>query len=554
MISTNDASDAQFHDEAHLVAPDPSKSEASFPRNKLLAEFRDQFPQLEDAFIVPGWFVQQTSWLKDPANSDSAVYNYPLLFAIRGRLNSEALARSLNEVVRRHQVLRSVFRTRDEDLVQIVLPPQEQSFSVVDLLRFPRADREERMQSICYEEARRAFDLAHGPLLRSVLIRLAPDYHLLQLTIHHLVHDDWSTGILLHEITELYYTFATDIAPPLDYLPFQYSDYVRWLEEQLKEEEARSRFAHWEKALTTSTKFHHLATDFPRSAGSAHRGARETILLPGQLAESLKLLSRRERVSMFMVLLAGFQALLHRYSEEEEIGVASCAANRPLPQVEGLMGRFGNHIFLRTSFTDNPTFREVLERLREVALDAYSDQGLPFAQILKGTASKLSFQVMFILHNAQREQKEIPGLSIRPFPFYAGMAKNDLTVLLKIMPALEVILEYKADLFRVTTIKQLLVDYRAILETMTDNPSALVSSFIPLRPPDVLNEQTISNLETRRPPVMKLQRNQTSYSRCSECGEPFSADPSVWIGTFLNWVEIPSWRRACLVESRRLLL
>jgi len=318
---------------------------------------------------------------------------------------------------------------------------------MIDLSSLPATAREARSQQVALEEAARPFDLALGPLLRGSLLRLGVDDHILQLRTHHIVHDDWSTGILFRELSELYQAFAAGTESPLPDLAFQYGDYVRWLHGQLQGNVLGSKLSYWKEQLASATGFQHLATDFARSAKSAtaNRGAREGVVIPTDLANSLKELSRQERVSLFMVLLAGFQALLHRRSNDEEIGVASCAANRPLAEAEGVIGRFGNDMLLRTSFSGNPTFRELLVCVREVALNAYSDQSLPFGKVLKEVTNRTDpnrnppFQVMFILQNAPRENREIPGLSIKWLPLYAGTAKYDLNVWLKIEPTLEVI-------------------------------------------------------------------------------------------------------------------
>ena len=456
--------------------------------SELSFQLRNESPGLllEDAFVVPSWFIQQARWLEDPSNSDSAVYNYPLLFRIRGPLDEGALQQSLHEIVRRHGVLRSVFRMRDGELVQIVVSSQKQTLRSIDLSRLPETAREARSQQLALEEAGRLFDLALGPLLRASLLRLGVDDHILQLTTHHIIHDDWSTGILSRELSELYQAFAAGTESPLHDLAFQYGDYVRWLQEQLQGNALRSKLSYWKEQLASATGFQHLAIDFARPAKSAtaNRGARESTVLPTDLANSLKGLSRQERVSLFMVLLAGFQALLHRYSNDEEIGVASCAANRPLAEVEGVIGRFGNDILLRTCMAGNPTFRELLIRVREVALKAYSDQTLPFGQVLKEVTNRTDvnrnppFQVMFILQNAPRENRQIPGLSIKWFPLYAGTAKYDLNVWLKIEPTLEVILEYRTDLFRAATMKRVLEDYHTVLQTMVNDPQERVSNVL----------------------------------------------------------------------------
>jgi thioesterase domain-containing protein len=455
-------------------------------RGELLIQLRNENPGLllEDAFVVPSWFVQQTTWLEDPSNSDSAAYNYPLPFRIRGPLDEGALQQSLNEIVRRHGVFRSVFRMRDGELVQMVLSPQKQTLRMIDLSGSPERAREARSQQIALEEAARPFDLALDPLLRGVLLRLGVDDHILQLTTHHIVHDDWSTGILSRELSDLYQAFAAGAKSPLPHLSFQYGDYVRWLEEQLQGIALQSRLSYWKQQLASATGFQHLATDCARPAQSAtaNHGAREGVVLPTDLASSLKELSRQERVSLFMVLLAGFQALLHRRSNDEEIGVASCAANRPLAEVEGVIGRFGNDILLRTSLSGDPTFRELLTRVREVALNAYSNQSLPFGKVLKEVTNRTDanwnppFQVMFILQNAPRENREVPGLSIEWLPLYAGTAKYDLNVWLKIEPTLEVILEYRTDLFRAATMKQILENYCTVLRIMAKDPGRQVSN------------------------------------------------------------------------------
>jgi thioesterase domain-containing protein len=474
--------------QSQLTAQARDGFKPSCESGELLFQLRSKNPgsQLEDAFVVPAWFVQQTTWLEDSLNSDSAVYNYPLLFRIRGPLDEGALQQSLHEIVQRHGVLRSVFRMKDGELVQIVVPPQKQTLRMIDLSRLPETVREARSLQVALEEAGRPFDLALDSLLRAALLRLGVDDHILQLTTHHLVYDDWSTGILSRELSELYQAFAAGTESPLQDLTFQYGDYVRWLQEQLQGNALRSKLSYWKEQLASATGFQHLATDFARPAKSAtaNRGAREGIVLPTDLANSLKELSRQERVSLFMVLLAGFQALLHCRSNDEEIRVASCAANRPLAEVEGVIGRFGNDMLLRTSLSGNPTFRELLMRVREVALNAYSDQSVPFGQALKEVTSGTHvdgnplFQVMFILQNAPRENRQIPGLSIEWFPLYAGTAKYDLNVWLKIEPTLEVILEYRTDLFRAATMKQILEDYHTVLRTMVEDPGERVSNLL----------------------------------------------------------------------------
>ncbi len=451
--------------------------------NELLKEVRRESPLIDadDAFYAPCWFVQQQKWLENPSGSDNAIYNYPFLLRIRGNLNEAALRRSLQEIVRRHEVFRSVFRAKDGELVQVVMPASEQTLTVTDLRNVPKAEREGRSQEIALEQAKEPFNLARETLLRTQLLRLSDDNHILLLTTHHLVYDDWSTAIVSRELSELYEGFVHGKASPLADLNFQYGDFVRWQQEQLQSAGRETKFSFWKKQLTSSTDFNHLTTDFARPEESTNHGARERIVLPVDLKDSLKALSRQERVSLFMVLLTGFKCLLHHYSSDEEIGVGSCGANRPFAEAENLIGRFGNAMLLRTNLSGNPTFRELFQRVCATALTAYSDQNLPFGQLVREVRNgatpngKPAFQTMFILQNAPQEDPHISGLSMSWSSLYNGTSKYDLDVWLKAEPELEVILEYRTDLFRAQTVKRILADYRTILDAMVKNPGMRIA-------------------------------------------------------------------------------
>jgi Condensation domain len=267
----------------------------------LLDRLQKESPKLlaEDFFVVPHWFSEQRTWLEDPSNSNSALCNYPLLLRIRGSLNKSALQQSLQEIVRRHGVLRSVFRMRQGELIQVVVPPEKVTLLLMDLSRCPEVEREARAQQVALEEIHQSFDLARSPLLRSALMRMEADDHFLQLTTHDIVFDDWSAGILFRELSELYQAFAAGIASPLDNLAFQYGDYVRWQQEQLQGKALESKLSYWKQHLSSPAGFHHLATDFARSASStlphhtrAHRVARRA----GQFTESVGLSGARQLV------------------------------------------------------------------------------------------------------------------------------------------------------------------------------------------------------------------------------------------------------------------
>ncbi len=451
--------------------------------DELIKRFRMENPKLEveDAFVVPHWFVQQRNWIENPSGSDSTIYNYPLLLRLCGPLNEAGLQWALQEIVRRHEVLRSLFRVRAGEMLQMVVPLQRQQLQITDLSCLPNAERETRWQQMAREGANRAFDPTREPLFRAELIRLAAEDHILHLTTHHMVHDDWSIAILLRELCECYQAFDAGKTPSLPDLTFQYGDYVRWQEQQLNGERLNARLVYWKKQLAGADGFQHLATDIPRSASTSNRGACERRTLSASLAKSLQEVGRRERVSLFMVLLAGFQSLLHRYSNHEEIGIGTCAANRTLPDVEALIGHFGNDMLLRTNVSGNPTFRELLLRVRDTALSAYSNQDLPFGTLLQkiqpaNPQHEVPFQVMFILQNAPQPDDQVPGLRMEWLRLDTETAKYDLTVWIKTEPALEITLEYKTDLFGVAAMRQLLDNYQTILETMVVDLEARVGA------------------------------------------------------------------------------
>jgi hypothetical protein len=433
----------------------------------------------EDTFVPPGWYFEQASWVEDPLTPSNAAHNYPLPLRIRGPLNRKALEQSLQEILRRHQVLRSVFQVVDGKLLQMIILPTRLTMGIWDLTGLSEESMEEEARLILLEDARRPFDLTRGPILRAGLLRLGTEDHILLLTTHHLVCDDWSTRILLRELFTLYAAFSAGQPSPLSELTYQYSDYVRWLEKRLRGKEGESRLVFWKERLAGGNDFHHIVPDHPRPECRGYRGTRERTSFSEQLSDSVILLGQKERVSPFMVMLAGLQCLLQSYSGEEDIGVAACVANRPLLQVEGLIGPFANVSVLRTDLSGNPTFREVLRRVREVSLSAYSNQDLPFGTLVNNLYLRPDpnrnplFQALFVLLDAPNELWHIPDLTVDPYSLDTGSTRYELNLWVKSHEELN--LQYNSKLFEAATIRQILEDYRAVLETMTKHPGAQVS-------------------------------------------------------------------------------
>jgi acyl carrier protein len=431
---------------------------------------------LEDTFAPPRWYFDQCLFVQDMLEPGNTALNYALPMHIRGPLDQEALERSFQEVMRRHNVLRSIFRMVDGKLAQVIVPLQPLAMPVLDLSGLPESDRQAKARQLVQEDVTRPFALGRDQMLRTRLLRLGTENHILQLTTHHLVCDDWSTGILFREIFAIYAAFNSGKPSPFPEMSYQYGDFARWLDRRLQGKNLESRFRFWRERLAGGNDFHHVSTDHLRPTRRTYGGRHERAIFPEELGNSVKLLSLRERVSPFMTMLAGFQCLLHRYSGHEVIGVGSCVANRALVDFEGLIGPFANVLVLRTDLSGNPSFREVLLRAREVMLAAYSFQDLPFGSLVQtfqpvpDPSRHPLFQTLFVLHDAPKEMSLPCGLTVDPFPLETEPTRYELNFGVRMQGGLRLDVQYNSDLFEEATIKHIVESYRTILEAIVNNP------------------------------------------------------------------------------------
>ena len=440
---------------------------------------------------LPLSFAQQRLWFLDQYEPEKPFYNIPFGLRLSGSLNIAALDQSVNEIVGRHEMLRTTFSMLEAEPVQIIAPPVHSSFPVVDLSDCSMSEREDEAQRIAGEEARRPFDLARGPLFRTTLVRLSEDDHLLLLTMHHIVSDGWSTGVLHRELVVCYEAFSRSQPAPLPKLPIQYADYAVWQRQWLTGELLESQLSYWRKQLEGVPKALNLPMDHPRPAVQTHRGARRAIDLAKDLTERLKELSRKEGVTLFMTLVAAFQTLLYRYTGQEDIVVGTPIANRNRIEIEGLIGFFVNTLALRTNLSGNPTFRELLQRVRKTALEAYEYQDLPFEKLVEELNPERSlshsplFQVMFVLQNASAGPRELSGLVLNPVKLENGTTKFDLSVsLIERSDGLKGSWEYSTDLFNEATIVRIGEHFRRLLEGLTRNPDQSVCELPMLTQPE----------------------------------------------------------------------
>jgi amino acid adenylation domain-containing protein/FkbM family methyltransferase len=439
-------------------------------------------PVKRDDRRPPLSFGQQRLWFLQQLDAGSAVYNLPRAIRLDGSLDVVVLRRTLGEIIRRHESLRTTFDVEEGRPVQVIHPPAPPEVPITDLSALPEGQREARVRRLAEEEALKPFDLSAGPLMRVSLLRLGEEEHIALLTMHHIVSDGWSSGVFVQEIVTLYDAFYNNRPSPLAELPVQYADYAIWQREWLRGAELERQLAYWKHQLEGELPVLQLPLDRPRPAVQTFNGAIHTTVLPRQLTESLKALSRQEGTTLFMTALAAFQTLLHRYSGQDNIIVGSPIAGRNQTEIEALIGFFVNTLVLRTDISGDPTFRELLGRVRETALGAYAHQDLPFEKLVEELhqGRELShsplFQVMFVLHNAPASTLELPGLTVSYLEPEGVTAKFDLTLaMVDTGDDLIGTLEYNTDLFDAATMTRLLLHFHNLLEAIVGQPDRRLS-------------------------------------------------------------------------------
>jgi non-ribosomal peptide synthetase component F len=431
---------------------------------------------------LPLSFAQQRLWFIDQLEPGSSSYNVPAAVRLSGGLNVAALERTLSEIIRRHEVLRTTFAVRDGEPVQVIHEAAPLSLEVLDLSGLDEAEREAEALSLAAAEVRHPFDLARGPLLRVKLIRLGEQEHLVLMVMHHIVTDGWSVGVLIREVAALYEAYAQGQESPLDELPVQYADFAVWQREWLQGEALEAQLAYWREQLAGAPEVLELPTDRPRSATRTHRGAHEAMTLTEELSERLRVLSRRSGVTLYMTLLAAWQTLLHHYSGQDDIVVGTDVANRNRAETEPLIGFFVNMLVLRTNLSGDPTFSELLKRVREVCLGAYAYQDVPFEKLVEELRPERTlshaplFQMVFTLQNAPAEDLKLPGLRLSAVEADHAVAKFDLVFnLQEVGGKLVGGLEYSTDLFDAPTVARILKHYETLLEGVAAQPNLRLS-------------------------------------------------------------------------------
>jgi amino acid adenylation domain-containing protein len=442
----------------------------------------------EEAFVFPLSFAQQRLWFLDRLEPGSSFYNIFDTLSFDEPMDVSALEQSLNEIVRRHEVLRTTFASVRGKPVQVIASDLKLPLPVVDLRRLSEEERVAETTRLSAEEYERPFELSRGPLVRGKLLRLSTEESVLLLTMHHIVSDGWSLGILSRELRSLYEACSTGRPSPLPDLPIQYADFTVWQRDWLQGEVLAAQLDYWEKQLAGAPSVMKLPTDRARlSVQNFQQGANQWLKLPKPLAASLKALSQREGVTLFMTLLAAFNLLLHRYTHQDDILLGSPIAGRNRAETEGLIGFFVNTLVMRSDLSGDPGFRELLGRVKEVALGAYAHQDLPFEKLVEAihperdTSRNPLFQVSFQLSNASnsvedasREMEELADES--QLEVEKGAAKFDLGInIWESERGLRAQVDYSTDLFDDGSIARMLKHFERLLEGVVADPDRRIS-------------------------------------------------------------------------------
>ncbi|MDQ3652504.1 MAG: amino acid adenylation domain-containing protein [Acidobacteriota bacterium] len=490
-----------------------SPAKQALLEKRLRGEFRDDaklqvIPRRAEKNLVPLSFAQQRLWFLDQLKPGSPFYNVPKAMRMSGALNVEALQRTLETLVARHESLRTTFASVESKTVQVITPSLSLGLPVVDLSDLSESEREVEALRLAAEEAFRPFDLARGPLVRATLLRLGREDHVLLLTLHHIISDGWSMGVLFRELGALYEAFSQGRPSPLRELPIQYADYAVWQREWLRGEVLEKQLSYWKRQLGDNLPVLDLPTDHPRPPVQSFRGTYRHLALPKNLSASIKALSQREGATLFMTLLAALQTLFARYTGQDDVVVGSPIANRTRIETEGLIGFFVNTLVMRGDLSGDPTFRELLSRAKETALGAYAHQDLPFEQLVeelqpeRDLSNNPLFQVIFALQNARPSPLQLAGLTLSQLGVKRVTSKFDLALFMwEESEELKVTLEYSTDLFEAETITRMLGHFQNLLSEIVADPDQRLSQL------SILSETERNQL------VVEWNNTATEYPR-----------------------------------------
>ncbi|MBD1918090.1 MULTISPECIES: non-ribosomal peptide synthetase [Cyanophyceae] len=454
----------------------------------------------EDVFVFPASFAQQRLWFIDQLLPGDALYTSPLVFRLSGHLQRSHLQRSMQAITQRHEILRTSFDVVDGQLMQIVVNQVDVPLPLTDLRSHPAPKREAIALQDIWQTLQHPFHLNQRPLFRVQLWQLQDDEHLMLIALHHIIFDEWSSGVLIRELGEEYAALVENKSTALPELPIQYADFAHWQRQWLQGEVLNTQLSYWKQQLKDIPVLQLPGVSSPTSGqplSQGSQGASQLLELPQRLLEALENLSQQAEVTLFMTLLAAFQALLHRYTGQTDLAIGTPIANRHQSELEGLIGFFVNSLVLRTNVEGDPTFLELLKRVREVTLAAYDHQDLPFERLVeelqpvRNLGQNPLFQVVFALQNTPMTQLELPGLILSPVDLETKTSRFDLEFYVwtcgdnfrnlwgkgwQQSDGLRGMVIYNTELFEASAIASLLKHFQTLLEGIVANPNTPLSA------------------------------------------------------------------------------
>ncbi|WP_336779439.1 amino acid adenylation domain-containing protein [Paenibacillus illinoisensis] len=452
------------------IGDSQKKSAGITPIHRLTSKQKDT--------LIPMSFVQQRMWLLYQFDPSNPVYNVPYAYRIHGKFSLEGLEHALNAVVKRHEVLRTVFHVKHGEAWQLILPELIVDVPVVNVEDYSGQQQINEIDQIMHKVAKQPFELEKGPLLRAVLIKIKSDEQIMMLNMHHIVSDRWSREIFMQELVTAYESYINNEEIELAELPIQYSDFAIWQRKYMQGEIFEHQLDYWVKQLADVPPVLQLPTDFPRPKHQNFKGKLVEFNLSIQSTDKLRTLSRNQNVTLYMILLAVFQTLLYRYSKQTDFCIGSPVANRVVSETEPLIGCFVNTLVMRSNVKGNPRFRELLTRVRSTALGAYNNQDIPFEKLVEVLQPERNlghhplFQVMLTFHNVPVNNKmKFSGVTIESLDFEDGIAKRDLTVRMEdTSNGLRGIFEYNTDLFSESTVQLMVEHFKFLLLVFSNDP------------------------------------------------------------------------------------
>ena len=473
------------NDRIHRLSP----VKQSLLEKRLEGEFKDSSESRmlrprPDQKRFPLSFGQERFWFLEQLAQGKPAHNRPIALRLTGLLNQSAMQHAINEILQRHEVLRAIFPTMNGLPIQIISPVQTQKFSVIDLSRHSPNERKDRAMHQIAKEVQRPFDLSQGPLLRANLLLLNKEEHILLLVIHHIAFDGWSEKVFIEELKHLYGAFSKGSPSSLPELPVQYADYAYWQRQRLEEGRYDNQIRYWKKQLDGIPSVLKLPTDRPRPSVQTFRSGREIRMMSKTLSAAIKVICREEDVTLYMLLLAAIQTLLYRYTHQKDIVVGSPIAGRNRLEIEPLIGFFVNTLVMRTDFSGNPTFREILRQVRGTAVAAYSHQDIPFEKLVEVLQPDRSlnrsplFQVFFNMQNDQGKSLDLLNLHVESFIPDEESALFDLTIYAhEQRDTIQIDCLYSKDLFDAARIVEMVSQFEFLLEQIANDADRKVTAY-----------------------------------------------------------------------------